>query len=103
MLSRTLATGKHEQVGILAIKALGEVMTTQDLVTPDGKPGTLARAVHSMDRRIQFEAARTMVDLAPEGQFPGSSTVVPALARFLQANPVSPRAVIVHNNLVEGS
>ncbi|MFM7591915.1 MAG: HEAT repeat domain-containing protein, partial [Isosphaeraceae bacterium] len=103
VLSRTLATGKHEQVGILAIKALGEVMTTQDLVTPDGKPGTLARAVHSMDRRIQFEAARTLVDLAPEGQFPGSSTVVPALARFLQANPVSPRAVIVHNNLVEGS
>ena len=103
VLSRTLATGKHEQVGILAIRALGEVMTTNDLVTPDGKPGTLARAVHSMDRRIQFEAAKTLVDLAPEGQFPGSSTVVPALARFLQANPVSPRAVIVHNNLVEGS
>ena len=103
VLSRAVSTGKHEQVALLAIKALGEVMTAADLQTPDGKPGVLARAMHSMDRRVQFDAAKTLLKLAPEGFFPGSSGVVPALARFLQANPVAPRAVIVHNNLVEGS
>lgn len=103
VLKRALLTGRHEAVAVLAIKALGQVAGVNDLATGTGRPHVLVDALSSTDRRVQFEAAKTLVELDPSERFPGSSRVVPALARFIQANPQMPRAIVVNNNMVEGS
>lgn len=103
VLKRAMLTGRHERVAILAIKALAQLVTVTDLLTTDGRPHILLEALNSSDRRVQFEAAKALVELDPSERFPGSSRVVPALARFIQSTPQTPRAVVVHNNLAEGS
>ena len=103
VLRRAMMTGRHEAVAVLAIKALGQLVTVNDLLTANGRPQILLEALNSADRRVQFEAAKALVELDPSERFPGSSRVVPALARFIQSTPERPRAVVIHNNLAEGS
>lgn len=103
VLKRAMLTGRHEKVAILAIKALSQLVTVNDLLTTNGRPHILLEALNSSDRRVQFEAAKALVELDPSERFPGSSRVVPALARFIQSTPQTPRAVVIHNNLTEGS
>ncbi len=103
VLKRAMTTGRHERVAVLAVQALGQVVSTSDLVVPGGQPHILVKALSSPDRRVQFAAAKALVDLDPSQQFPGSSRVVPVLSRFLLSNPALPRAVVIHNHIGEGS
>ena len=103
ILKRAMGTGRHERLATLALRALSEVVSTTDLVTPSGRPHILVQALTSPDRRVQFYAAKALVELDPNEPFPGSSRVVPVLSRFLQTHPAMPRAVVIHNNLGEGS
>ncbi len=52
-------------------------------------------------RRVQFAAARSLVELAPDRPFPGSSLVAPVLARFIMNQP-QPRAVVIDGNANRG-
>src|SRR5262249_55673602 len=49
-----------------------------------------------------FTAARAIVALAPDRPFPGSSTIVPMLARFVVNQP-PPRAVVIDGNPERGA
>ncbi len=103
VLKRALITGRHENIAILSARALGEVSRQAEITASTGRPHILIEAIDSPDRRVQFEAARAIAELEPSSPFPGSSRVVPALARFLQSNPVAPRAVVINDNVGKGS
>jgi CheY-like chemotaxis protein len=62
----------------------------------------LVEALDAPDRRVQFAAARALVGLDPARPFPGSSRVVPTLARFVAAG-AAPRAVVIDGNPDRGS
>jgi HEAT repeat protein len=74
----------------------------QPFVSSQPRPHPLVRALDAPGRRVQFAAAKALVELSPRKTFPGSSRVVPALARFLVNEPL-PRAVVIDSNPVRGS
>jgi hypothetical protein len=79
--------------------ALGRV-TKRAALTATGEPHPLVAALDAPGRRAEFAAARELVRLqaeAPGSPFPGSSRIVPTLARFLSYQ-ASPRAVVIDNN-----
>jgi hypothetical protein len=59
-------------------------------------------ALYAPERAVQFAAAKALVALAPISPFPGSSRVVPTLARFVM-NQALPRAVVIDGNPNRGS
>lgn len=77
-------------------EALGKVADPA-LAAQGGRPHPLVEALSAPGRRLQLAAAKAIVDLGPTGPFPGSSRVVPTLARFL-LNGEKPRAVVVDGN-----
>ncbi len=81
---------------IAAVTALGQV-TDRNALGDGTRPGALIEALDAPDRRVQFAAARALVGLDPRRPFPGSSRVVPTLARFVAAGP-APRAVVIDGN-----
>ncbi len=103
VLQRALLTGRHENIAVLSTRALGQIVKEADLVTGSARPHILVQALDSPDRRVQFEAAKALLNLAPSKAFPGSSRVVPAMARFLRSNPYAPRAVVINDNVGKGS
>ena len=76
--------------------ALGQV-TDRNALGDGTRPGALVEALDATDRRVQFAAARALVGLDPRRPFPGSSRVVPTLARFVAAG-AAPRAVVIDGN-----
>ncbi|MGD0042635.1 MAG: hypothetical protein ABSE84_19905, partial [Isosphaeraceae bacterium] len=84
-----------------AATALGQV-TDRTLLSRTGHPHPLAEALSAPGARVQFAAARALVELAPTQPFPGSSRVVPTLARFaISQRP--PRAVVIDGNPNRGN
>ena len=79
-----------------AVAALGQV-TDRNALGDGTRPGALVEALDAPDRRVQFAAARALVGLDPARTFPGSSRVVPTLARFVAAGPAA-RAVVIDGN-----
>jgi HEAT repeat protein len=115
VLEGAIADRKHDLAAATA-SLLSNVITPDDLsrmTTPTAtaerpfvssqlRPHPLVRALDTPSRRVQFAAAKALVDLAPRKIFPGSSRVVPALARFLVNEPL-PRAVVIDSNPIRGS
>ena len=100
VLKTAVADGKTE-LAAMAATALGQVIDRAAL-TATGRPHPLVDALYAPGRRIQFAAARAIADLAPTEPFPGSSRVVPTLARFM-INQALPRAVVIDSNPTRGS
>ncbi len=100
-VARQANADRKPEVAALAVNALGQV-TNRDAITTDRRPHPLVEALAAPDRRVQFAAARALVLLDPAKAFPGSSRVVPTLARFVASGP-QPRAVIIDGNLPRGS
>ena len=100
VVRRAIADGRSE-LATLATSILGQVSKRDDLNKP-GPPGALLDGLHAPDRRVQFAAAEALVKLEPKARFPGSSRVVPVLARFVsgQANP---RALVIDGNAERAS
>jgi HEAT repeat protein len=84
-----------------ALTALGQV-TDRTVLAAGRRPQPLVEGLTAPDRRVQFAAARALVGLEPRHTFPGSSQVVPVLARFA-AGQATPRAVVVDGNANRGS
>ena len=72
------------------------------MLSRDGRPHPLVDALAAPGARVQFAAAKALVNMAPAQPFPGSSRVVPALARFVTAQS-PPRAVVIDSNPARGS
>lgn len=93
---RTALADGHSELAAVAAFSLGRV-TNRDALAADGRSSPLVEALASPDRRVQFAAAQALVLLDPQKAFPGSSRVVPTLARFV-TNQSTPRAVVVDSN-----
>ncbi|MBN1393757.1 MAG: hypothetical protein JW959_01815 [Pirellulales bacterium] len=71
----------HPAAATVAARLLGEIGAADELL--DGpKPGPLAAALQSPDRRLRLAAAAAIVRLQPVRQFAGSSRVPDVLAFF---------------------
>lgn len=100
VLRAAIADGRTDLAAVAAT-ALGKT-TDPKTLTGDGGPHPLVDALSSPGRRLQFAAAKALVDLAPSAPFPGSSRVVPTLARFV-VNQGTPRAVVIDGNPTRGA
>jgi HEAT repeat protein len=100
VLKTAVKDGKPD-LAAAATTALGQV-TNRAALTATGRPHPLVDALYAPYRRVQFAAARALVALSPAEPFPGSSRIVPTLARFV-ANQALPRAVVIDSNPTRGS
>ena len=98
---KTAIRDKKAELAAIAATALGQVIDKSAL-TATGRPHPLVDALYAPERHVQFAAARALVSLAPISPFPGSSRVVPTLARFV-TNQALPRAVVIDTNPTRGS
>ncbi len=100
VLRKAIADGKDELAAVAAT-ALGQ--TTDPTALPlSGHPHPLVEALSARGPHTQFAAAKALVQMAPTQPFPGSSRVVPTLARFATAQKL-PKAVIIDGNPNRGS
>jgi len=100
VLRAAIADGRTDLAAVAAT-ALGKT-TDPKLLAGDGRPHPLVEALSLPGRRLQFAAAKALVDLAPTEPFPGSSRVVPTLARFV-VNQGPPRAIVIDGNPTRGA
>ena len=91
VLNAAIADGKYDLAAVAA-SALGSVVDKGELFN-SGRPHPLVNALYTPGRHLQFAAAKAIVGLAPTQSFPGTSRVVPTLARFLthQSDPTRRR------------
>jgi HEAT repeat protein len=104
VLGKVLARAVVERRGDLAaavVPLLGQ-LASRDGLTFQGRPSPLVDALISPDRRVQLAAAEALVKLDPRRIFPGSSRLVPTLARFL-ASQGAPRAIVIDGNAARGT
>ncbi len=87
----------HTPAANLAIQLLAGRLDKTVLRPVGGELSVLARAAADADRRLRLTALETLVAMAPEDHFPGSSLVVPGLAHFITTTGRS-RAVLADNN-----
>jgi hypothetical protein len=100
VLHEAIADGKTD-LAAAAATALGQV-TDRALLSSGGHPHPLVEALRTPGARLQLAAAKALVDLAPTQPFPGSSRIVPTLARFANTQSL-PRALVIDSNPVRGS
>jgi HEAT repeat protein len=104
ILSQVLKTAiedhKYDLAAVVAA-LLGQVSDRKAL-TAASRPHPLVDALYAPGRRVQFAAAKALMTLMPTEPFPGSSRVVPTLARFI-VNQTLPRAVVIDSNPNRGS
>jgi HEAT repeat protein len=100
VLNTAIADGKYDLAAVAA-SALGSVVEKSELLT-SGRPRPLVNALYAPGRHLQFAAAKAILGLGSTQSFPGSSRVVPTLARFLTHQTV-PRAVVIDTNPNRGS
>jgi HEAT repeats len=100
VLKTAIADGKSD-LAAAAATALGQV-TDRAALSTGGQLHPLVEALYAPGRRVQFAAARALVTLAPTAPFPGSSRIVPVLARFINNQALS-RAVVIDSNPTRGS
>ena len=100
VLNAAIADGKYDLAAVAA-SALGSVVDRNALVA-SGRPHPLVNALYAPGRHLQFAAAKAILNLGSTRTFPGSSRVVPTLARFLTHQTI-PRAVVIDANPTRGS
>jgi HEAT repeat protein len=98
---KTAIRDRKAELAAIAATALGQTIDRAALAAT-GQPHPLVDAVYAPARHVQFAAAKALVALAPTQPFPGSSRVVPTLARFVM-NQSLPRAVVIDANPTRGS
>jgi HEAT repeat protein len=94
---RTAVADGHGELAELAARALGRV-SNRDALAVAGRTNPLVDALGAPNRRVQYAAARALVEMDPRQPFPGASRLVPILARFLNVQPGASRAVVIDGN-----
>jgi hypothetical protein len=100
VLRTAIADGKDELAAASAT-VLGQCSDASALAA-SGHPHPLVDALFAPGAHTQLAAARALVAMAPDRPFPGSSRLVPTLARFVTAQQ-APRAVVIDGNPNRGS
>jgi hypothetical protein len=97
VLSRALGLALELRRGEAAVAALRLLEKTASMADVVGSPNQqpILKALNAADPRIQFAAARTILQIDPRQQFPQSSRVVEILVRALAGEDIR-KAVIVH-------
>ncbi|MBN2024590.1 MAG: hypothetical protein JW809_17555 [Pirellulales bacterium] len=83
----------HAPAAAAAARILGRVGTAEMALGGGPRPGPLARALRSPDRRVRLAAARAIMNLQPVRSFAGSSYLPEALA-FLATSTGARRAMV---------
>lgn len=84
-----------------ALRVLGKIGTRRQLTSAAGKRSPMIAALNYPDSRVQFVAARTILELDPNGAFSGSQRVVDVLSRAVNDGGL-PRSVVIDANSVRG-
>ncbi|MEX0700457.1 MAG: HEAT repeat domain-containing protein [Planctomycetales bacterium] len=82
---------------LATLQTLAEVATREELLPKSGLESPVLAALNFPDSRVQFVAATTVLQLEPEGPFPGSHRVVEILARAL-TDTGSPGLLVIDPN-----
>jgi hypothetical protein len=98
---RAAIADDHMELAAASATILGQIADSSAM-SSGARPFPLMEALKAPDRRVQFAAARALVMLDPRKPFPGSSHVVPMLARFLGNQPL-PRAIIIDSSNRRGN
>ncbi|VAX38811.1 hypothetical protein MNBD_PLANCTO02-1237 [hydrothermal vent metagenome] len=99
-VSRTLTQAlqyHRADIAQSALHVLSQVGSRNQLSLPLGKQSPIIAALNAPDRRVQFAAAVTILQLDPQKQFRGSTRVVAILSRALKNEGV-PAAIVIHPN-----
>jgi HEAT repeat protein len=100
VLKTAIADGKTDLAAV-TVQALAKI-TERSALAVTGRPHPLVDALYAPGRRVQMAAAKALVNLSPTQPFPGSSRIVPTLARFV-INQSLPRAIVIDGNMNRGS
>lgn len=98
VVSKTLTQAlKYQRPDIaeLSLQALSQIGSRAQLSMPTGKQSPIVAALNYPDRRVQFAAATTVLQLDPQKPFRGSTRVVSILTRALRNEGV-PAAIVIH-------
>ncbi|MFO0891370.1 MAG: hypothetical protein U0790_19780 [Isosphaeraceae bacterium] len=98
---RTAIADRDDDLATAAASVVGK-LTDEGRLSATGRPHPLVEALWAPGPRTPLAAAKALVDLAPSQPFPGSSRLVPALARYITTHR-SPRAVVIDDNPARGS
>jgi hypothetical protein len=94
---------RRGEAALAALAILERIATVNDIsALSSTRESPIVRALNAPDRRVQFAAARTVLQIDPKEQFPESSRVVEILVRAL-AGENERKAVIVHPSAERGS
>ena len=92
VLQHALATN-HPAAGTAAIEILSQIGSADQLLFAGPRPGPVALALTSPDRRLRLAAARAITRWAPKQPFPGAGQLIPTLAWFAQTRG-TPRVLL---------
>ncbi len=92
VLQHALATD-HPAAGTAAIEILSQIGSADQLLFAGPRPGPVALALTSPDRRLRLAAARAITQWAPKQPFPGAGQLIPTLAWFAQTRG-TPRVLL---------
>ncbi len=92
VLQHALATN-HPAAGTAAIEILSQIGSPDQLLFSSPRPGPVALALTSTDRRLRLAAARAITRWAPKQPFPGAGQLIPTLAWFAQTRG-TPRVLL---------
>ena len=81
----------YDDAAVPLAAALGR--SSDPMILASGGSSPLVAALGAPDRRVQLAAAEAIVAFGPDRPFPGSSRVVPILARSLEVGP-APKVVV---------
>ena len=100
-VSRVLALSMkqgHTPSAIAALKALGQIGSRALLYEQLDKHSSIIAALNYPDRRVQFAAATTIMQLDPVKSFPGATRVISILSRALLGEG-SQAAIVVDSSV----
>jgi HEAT repeat protein len=100
VIKTAVADGRTD-LAAATVMALAQITNRTSLLST-AQPHPLVSALSTPGSRIQFAAAKALVNIAPVQPFPGSSRVVPTLARFLRYQAQA-RAVVIDSNPNRGT
>jgi tetratricopeptide (TPR) repeat protein len=105
VIKRTLKLSlqsKQIQTAVTALRVLSHTATPHDLHTTGKNHSVILEALNYPNPMIQFEAADTILKLAPKKHFSGSSRIVSILSRTLNDSGIA-ACVVVDPNTVRGN
>ncbi len=98
----TAIADRRSDLATAALIALAKITDKSALSGTPRHTDALVTALTKPGRRLQFAAARAIVNLEPDRPFPGAGQVAETLGRFL-ADGSRPRAVVIDHNASRGA